>query len=199
MAGWNAEFLDTQEVEALCLGAVGRNVLIHRTAVLVNCAAIFLGDHIRIDPFVLISAGEQVRIGRNAHIAAYVSIVGAARIELGDFANLSMGVRLLSATDDFSGAHLMGPTIPERYKSVHSAPVAIGRHVIVGAGSVILPGCGIGEGAAVGALSLVNRPLDPWMIYAGAPVRPLRERRRDLLQLEAEYLAETTHRGALDQ
>ena len=67
----------------------------------------------------------------------------------------------------------------------------IGRHVVVGAGSVILPGCSIGEGTTVGALSLVNRPLDPWMIYVGAPVRALRERCRDLLQLEAEYLAET--------
>jgi len=191
MTGWNAEFLSTEEVAALGLGAVGRHVLIHRTAVLVNCAAIYLGDHIRIDPFVLISAGEQVRLGRNVHVAAYVSIVGAARIEVGGFTGLSQGVRVLSSTDDFSGAHLSGPTIPERYKAVQSAPVPIGRHVIVGAGSVVLPGCGIGEGAAVGALSLVNRPLDPWMIYAGAPARPLRERRRDMLQLEVEYLAET--------
>jgi acetyltransferase-like isoleucine patch superfamily enzyme len=198
MAGWNAEFLGTQEVAALGLGAVGQDVLIHRTAVLVNCAGIFLGDHIRIDPFALISAGEQVRIGRNTHIAAYASIVGAARIELGDFANLSMGVRVLSSTDDFSGAHLMGPTIPERYKAVQSEPVTIGRHVIVGAGSVILPGCGIGEGTAVGALSLVNRALDPWMVYAGAPARLLRKRCRDLLRLEVEYLAETTERGALE-
>ena len=191
MAGWNAEFLGSEEVAALGLGAVGHHVLIHRTAVLVNTAAIFLGDHIRIDPFVLISASEQVRIGRNVHIAAYVSIVGAARIELDDFVGLSQGVRLLSSTDDFSGAHMTGPTIPERYKAIQSAPLRIGRHVVVGAGSVILPGCSIGEGTTVGALSLVNRPLDPWMIYVGAPARPLRERCRDLLQLEAEYLAET--------
>lgn len=123
MAGWNAEFLGSEEVAALGLGAVGHHVLIHRTAVLVNTAAIFLGDHIRIDPFVLISASEQVRIGRNVHIAAYVSIVGAARIELDDFVGLSQGVRLLSSTDDFSGAHMTGPTIPERYKAIQSAPL----------------------------------------------------------------------------
>jgi galactoside O-acetyltransferase len=191
MAGWNAEFLDAEEVAALGLGAVGGHVLIHRTAVLVNCARIYLGERIRIDPFVLISAGERIRIGRNCHIAAYVSIVGAAPIELGNFVGLSQGVRLLSSTDDFSGAHLTGPTVPDRYKKVQSEPVEIGRHVVVGAGSVILPGCSIGEGTTVGALSLVNRKLDPWMIYAGAPARPLRERRRDLLQLEAAYLAET--------
>ena len=190
MAGWNAEFLGSEEVAALGLGAVGPDVLIHRTAVLVNCAAMFLDNHIRIDPFVLISASEQVRIGRNVHIAAYVSIVGAARIELDDFVGLSQGVRLLSSTDDFSGGHLTGPTIPKRYTSIESVPVKIGRHVVVGAGTVILPGCSIGEGTTVGALSLVNRPLDPWMIYVGAPARPLRARRRDLLQLEAEYLKE---------
>ena len=93
--------------------------------------------------------------------------MGAARIELDDFVGLSQGVRLLSSTDDFNCAHMTGPTIPGRFKAIQSAPLRIGRHVVVGAGSVILPGCSIGEGTTVGALSLVNRPLDPWMIYVG--------------------------------
>jgi dTDP-4-amino-4,6-dideoxy-D-glucose acyltransferase len=189
MVGLNADFLTAAEVADLGLGAVGDQVLIHSRAVLVNCPNIFLGDHIRIDPFVLISAGEGVHIGRNVHIAAYVSIVGAAKVEIGDFAGLSQGVRLLSASDDFSGAHLTGPTVPEAYKSVQSAPVTIGRHVVVGAGSVVLPGCTIGDGATVGAMSLVNETLEPWKIYVGVPARAIRERRRDVVALEADYLA----------
>ena len=51
-----------------------------------------------------------------------------------------------------------------------------------------MPGCNIGEGAIVGALSFVNKSLDPWMIYAGAPARSIRSRSRDLVGLETEYL-----------
>jgi len=189
MRGFNADFLTDDEVRSLGLGSMGRNVLIHSRAVLVNCEKIFLGENVRIDPFVLLSAGEGIRIGRNVHIAAYVSIVGAAGVDVRDFAGISQGARILSSTDDFSGAHLTGPTIPERYKSVQTASLFIGRHVVVGAGSVVLPGCSIGDGAAVGALSLVNKPLDPWKIYVGSPARPIRERRQDLMRLESDYLS----------
>jgi galactoside O-acetyltransferase len=84
---------------------------------------------------------------------------------------------------------MTGPTVPERYKAVESAPVRIGRHVVIGAGSVVLPGCDVGDGAAVGALSLVNRSLPAWMIYAGSPARGIRPRERDLLALEDDYRA----------
>jgi dTDP-4-amino-4,6-dideoxy-D-glucose acyltransferase len=186
----NSAFLTDTEVRALGFAHVGRNVRVHCTAVLVNCGAMSLGDNIRIDPFVLISAGDEVRIGRNVHIAAYVSIVGAGSVELEDFVGLAQGVRLLSATDDFSGEHLTGPTVPDRFKAVRAAPVRIGRHTVVGAGTVILPGCNIGEGVSVGALSLVNQPLEPWRIYVGAPARAIRERSRNLLELEKLYIDE---------
>jgi galactoside O-acetyltransferase len=67
--------------------------------------------------------------------------------------------------------------------------VTLERHVIVGANAVILPGVTIGEGSAVGALSLVNTSLPPWGIYAGTPARKINDRSRRLLDLEAEYRA----------
>jgi len=53
----------------------------------------------------------------------------------------------------------------------------------------VLPGCDIGEGTTVGALSLVKASLAEWGIYAGVPARRLRDRSRDLLALERELLA----------
>ncbi|WP_348638403.1 hypothetical protein [Paraburkholderia sp. D15] len=47
------------------------------------------------------------------------------------------------------------------YQHVKVAPVHLGRHVIVGSGSVILPGCALGEGVSVGAMSLVTKTLKP--------------------------------------
>ncbi|MDP3928876.1 MAG: acyltransferase, partial [Bacteroidota bacterium] len=40
--------------------------------------------------------------------------------------------------------------------------------------------------------SLVTRSTDPWGIYAGNPAKRMRDRRRDLLKLEAEFMKEVT-------
>ena len=60
--------------------------------------------------------------------------------------------------------------------------------MIVGAGSVILPGVTIGEGAAVGALSIVKRDVEPFTIVAGADTRVIGTRKRDLLELESRIV-----------
>ena len=69
-----------------------------------------------------------------------------------------------------------------------SGAVNLGRHVIVGSGSILLPGTAIGEGSAVGALSLVNRALDEWGVYFGIPAKRLKPRSRDLLAMEQRLL-----------
>ncbi len=74
-----------------------------------------------------------------------------------------------------------------RERSVTSAPVVLGEHVIVGAGSVILPGVTIGQGAAVGALTLVRKDdVPPFTIVAGPRGEAIGERDRRLLELERE-------------
>lgn len=62
------------------------------------------------------------------------------------------------------------------------------KHVIIGSGSVILPSVEIKEGTAVVALSLVNKSLDEWSVYAGIPVRKINERSKKILDLEKEFL-----------
>ncbi len=192
MKGWNAEFMSPDEVVGLGLAAVGRHVLVHRMAVLVNCEAIHLADHVRIDPFVLISAGERVSLGRHVHIATGVSIIGTAPVDIGDFVSISQGSRLLSSTDDFSGEVMTGATVPIRYRDVKAAPISIGRHAVVATGSVVLPGASVGEGAVVGALSLVTRRLEPWTIHVGIPTRPLKPRARAALKLEEQLRRDET-------
>jgi acetyltransferase-like isoleucine patch superfamily enzyme len=67
--------------------------------------------------------------------------------------------------------------------SVSSSPVA---EIHVGAGRILLPGVTLGEGAAVGALSLVRRDVEPFTIVAGTPAKPIGERSRRLLELEQQ-------------
>ena len=83
---------------------------------------------------------------------------------------------------------MTNPTIPSEFTNVTVAPVILEKHVIVGSGSVVLPGAHLAEGVAIGTLSMVNRPLEPWGIYGGVPVRRLKNRCDTLLELEKQYL-----------
>jgi galactoside O-acetyltransferase len=56
---------------------------------------------------------------------------------------------------------------------------------MIAPGSVVLPGCSIGEGSTVGPLSLVTKSLEPWGIYFGCPAKRLKGRSKKVVELEA--------------
>jgi len=184
-------FYTVDELRTLGFAKFGEDVLVSRLASLYGTAHITLGSHVRIDDFCVISAGGGgIEIGDHVHIAVYCSLIGAGKITLSDFSGLSSRVSLYSSNDDYSGEHLTNPTVPERYSGVSHQDVFLGRHVIVGVGSVVLPGVRIEEGVAVGALSLVNKDCSAFGIYYGNPVRRIAERSRHLLELEQQFLGE---------
>ncbi len=196
MRGVERHYSDDELVH-LGLGAVGRNVRVDRTAVLLNPAGIRIGDHVRIDAFCLISAfGAGVSIGCHVHIATGVYIYGSGGVAIGDFAGVSARSIIYSANDDYSGEHLTGPTLPPEFTAVTTAPVHIGRHAVLGAGSVVLPGVAFGEGSVSGALSLIKQSVEPFTMVAGAPARKVKMRSRRLLHLEQEFLRGEKEPGA---
>jgi galactoside O-acetyltransferase len=182
--------LSRAQIEAMGFSAVGADVQISEWARFYGASRIELGDHVRIDDFCVLSAGRGgIRIGNHVHIAVFSSLIGQGEIVLSDFSGLSSRVSIYSSSDDYSGASLTNPTVPAEYTNVKHAPVKLGRHVIVGSGSVILPGVTIGDGVAVAALSLVTHDCSEFGIYAGYPAKRIKERSRALLDLEARYVA----------
>ena len=183
--------LSREALARMGFASLGHDLHVSDRASFYGASRIALGDHVRIDDFCVISAGAGgVSIGQHVHVAVYSLLIGAGRITLGDFCNISSRVSIYSSSDDYSGATMTNPTVPERYKNVFHADVVLGRHVIIGSGSVVLPGVTLGEGVAVGALSLVKEDCLSFGIYAGNPARRVRERKRDLLDLERRFLAE---------
>ena len=182
-----------QELSELGFASVGCNVRVSRLASFYGVSRITLGDHVRIDDFCVLSAGVGgIVIGRNVHIAVYSSLIGAQLIQIDDFANISSRVSIYSSSDDYSGQTMTNPTIDEQYKNVHHGKVHIAEHVIVGCGSVILPAVTIGQGAAVGALSLINKSIEPWHIVAGQPAQFIKMRKQDLLGLAVQFMAKNS-------
>ena len=174
----------------LGFAAVGDNVQISDRASFYGADRITLGSNTRIDDFCVLSAGlGGIFIGQHVHIAVYSSLIGAGKITLSDFCNISSRVSIYSSTDDHSGAIMTNPTIPNEYTSVKHADVFLGKHVLVFGGSVILPGVTLEDGVVVGALSLIKKNCLAFGIYAGNPARRVNERKRDLLELEQRFLA----------
>jgi len=182
-------WLRRPELNALGFRTVGDNVNISEKASFYNCAQIEIGDNVRIDDFCVLSAGTRgITIGSYVHIAVFTSLIGAGNITLSDFSNISSHVSIYSSNDDYSGSTMTNPMIPDKYKNVQVDDVKIGRHVVIGSGSVVLPGVEIHEGAAIGALSLVKSDCQGFKVYAGNPLKCLGKRSNRLLQIEAEFL-----------
>jgi galactoside O-acetyltransferase len=176
---------------------IGDNCSISEKASFYNKNKISIGDNVRIDDFCILSAGiGGIEIGNNIHIAAYSSLIGAGKITLQDFCNISSRVSIYSSNDDYSGQYMTNPTIPAHLTNVAHSDVTIGKHVIIGCGSVILPGVEIGEGSAIGALSLINKNCEPFMIYAGTPAAPLKRRSKALLSKEKQFKKEKSKKIA---
>ncbi len=181
--------LEPEAIQSLGFASVGKNVKISDRASIYGAERIKIGDNVRIDDFCVLSAGMGgIEIGNFVHIAVGSTLIGKEKITLSDFSGLSSRVAVYSSSDDYSGASLTNPTVPDEYKNVIHLPVFIGRHVIVGAGTVILPGVSIGDGVAIGALSLVNKDCDEFSIYFGIPAKRIKERKKDLLELEQNFL-----------
>ncbi len=185
-----SSFYTAAELKKLPFKAIGKDVLISRYARIYSIKNIEIGSNVRIDDFCLLSG--KIKIGNYVHISAYSSLCAGDNkgIVLEDFANISERVTIFSKTDDFSGATLTNPTIPEKYKNVIESEVVLKKHAIVGVGSSILPGVIMGDGSVLGANSFLKISAEPWSIYAGAPAKKIKDRKKDLLNLEKLFLEE---------
>lgn len=192
-------FLAREDVDKLGLACAGRNVLISDKACLYNPKNIRLGNNVRIDDFCVLSAGEGgIEIGDYVHISVYSSIIGGGKVTLSDFSGLSSRVSIHSSNDDYSGASLTNPTVPPAYKAVVHNDVFLGRHVIVGSGSVILPGAVLETGVSVGALSLISKRCEAFGIYAGMPARRIAWRSQELLKVEQRLMLDLEENPSSD-
>lgn len=184
-AGYYAE----GELRGFGFASVGQNVRIAKNCTIIGLKNISIGSHVRIDSHVTIVAGAgDLIVGSYIHIAAGVYLSANGGITLCDFTGLSQGVKMYSASDDYSGNALTNPTVPRKFLNVKLGRIVLHKHVIIGSGSVVLPGAIIGEGSAVGALSLVTKSLQPWGIYMGCPAIRLKARSMKLLELESQLL-----------
>lgn len=148
-----------------------------------------IGNRVAVDEFTLVTS--RLQLGSYVHIAPHCTIIGGRNscLIMEDCSGIAAGCRIICSSDDFTGPHLINPMVPEKYRLIKHSTVRICRFATLGTNVVVLPGITIGEGAVVAAGGIVTKDLEPWGIYAGAPVR-LRGHRpsQEILAMAEELL-----------
>lgn len=176
-------FYSEEELKEIGFESFGENVSISRKTSIYSPEKMRIGNNVRIDDFAVLSG--KITIGDHVHVAVYCALFGGSNgIVIEDYAGISSNCAVYSETDDYSGEYMTNPTVPAPFRIVRGGQVTLEKHVIIGTGSSILPGVTIGEGSAVGSMSLVNKSLKPWGIYVGSPCRKIKDRSKALLDAE---------------
>lgn len=184
-----SSFLSKEELDKIGFKSLGENILLSRWVMIYSPELISIGNNVRIDDFAML-AGD-ITLGNNIHISSYCAFFGGkggAGIVMKNYSGLACRVTIYSTSDDYSGEFMTNPTIPSNFRNEIKGRVVINEYVIVGATSIILPGVEIGEGTAVGAMSMVIKSLPEWKICSGIPARVLKDRSKKLKELEQQYL-----------
>jgi len=182
-------YLSDCQLSTMGFKYLGKNVKISDRASIYNCDQIEIGDNSRIDDFCVISG--KVTLGKYCHITPMCLVAGGIPgVFISNFCTLAYGVKVFSQSDDYSGQTLTNSLIPKKYKKEIFKAVFIRQHVIIGANSIVFPGVDVAEGCSIGAMTLLNKSTHPWGIYVGNPAYRLKERSKNMLQLEKKFLAE---------
>lgn len=109
----------------------------------------------------------NLEVGHAAFIGPGVTVYNMARITFGPYALASQGAYLCTGTHDIEDPNFQ----------LVAKPIVLSTRAWVAAQAFVGPGVTLGEGAVLGARACAFRDLDPWMVYAGNPARPIKPRR----------------------
>ena len=126
----------------------------------------------KIRPRIMRKMGCHV--GQGCFIGDHVIIdTGHAdMITLEDGVSVAGGTRLLCHQRDFSEYFVGSDYNKLRYTI---KPIVLKKGCLIGMESFVLPGVTVGEGAIVGAGSLVTKDIPAWTVASGRPAKVVRE------------------------
>jgi acetyltransferase-like isoleucine patch superfamily enzyme len=190
--GTNNGFLTENEIKSMGFKKFGHNLKISNKSSIYGTKNIEIGNNVRIDDFCVISAGSGgIIIGSFIHISPSVNISGSGKIVLSDYVSLSVKTTILSSSDDFSGNYMTNPEVgsfDNTLTNVTNKDTYIGKHVVIGAHSLVLPGCNICDNCSIGAMTFVNKEITQMGIYVGTPVRFLKAIGTNRFELEKKIV-----------
>jgi len=123
--------------------------------------------------------GKKIRIGNRVQLNDYVHISAIESVSIGDDVLIASHVYI---SDNSHGSYKFedvgfssSPEIAPCERPYFVLPVKIGNRVWLGEGAMILPGVVIGDGAVIGAHSIVNKNVPANTIVVGAPATIIKQ------------------------
>lgn len=135
-------------------------------AFVLRCFGATIGKGVHVYPDVRIWAPWNLRLDDECGIGNGAILYSQGTITIGRRAVISQGAHLCAGTHDYNL-----PGFP-----LITKPIVIGAHAWVAAEAFIHPGVTVAEGCVVGARSVVTKDMPAWMVCAGHPCKPLKER-----------------------
>lgn len=144
--------------------------------ILGRAAAVYTGTSLDVGPNGLVSIGDFSML-------TAVQVVCDELVEIGSHCLISWSVvimdsyrTLLDVASRRAALRAAARRTPRRIvEDVPARPVRIGRNVWLGFDSTVLPGVTIGDGSIIGARSVVDADIPPYVVAVGNPARPVKQ------------------------
>ncbi len=183
----NRAFYFCNEYKLNRFAYIGKGVKIFPRAKFLRPEQVSIGDYSSIGDFAFIET--PLKLGRFCEFLTYATTTGREAVEIGDFVAISHGTIMFTSADDYTGKFMAPAVLPGEYRQVSSKKITVGDHAIICAHCLVFPGVHIGEGAIVGAGSIVRHDVAPWTINYGAPCEPVRTREREHILVYAGIIS----------
>ena len=125
------------------------------------------------------SLNSKLSFGNGTRVNGKIIIKGTAIIQIGKYCALGDGIKIISSNHSIETVNLqfdLNKKIGGRFIEGEKKGVIIGHNVWLGDNSIILPGVKIGNGAIVGAGSVVTKEVAPYTLVAGNPAKFIKNR-----------------------
>ena len=159
---WNATWI-------LLIRPTPRGVLYGWRRFLLRMFGARIGRGAHVLPSCRIWQPWMLTMGDHSCLSEHVDCYSVDRVTIGAQAVVSQGAFLCTASHDISSPVM----------ELTHAPIVVGPQAWVAARAFVGPGRTIGEGAVVGACSVVTRDVEPWTVVAGNPARVIGRRAID--------------------
>lgn len=145
---------------------LGARQVAEKTALLTQIFAA-IGNNVHVEKPIRIDYGCNTSIGSNVFINFNFTVLDPGKITIGDNVFIGPGVSLYTALHPLN--------IAERNTHTGTTlPITIGNNVWLASDVKIMPGVTIGDGAVIGAGSVVTKDIPPGMLAVGSPAKVVR-------------------------
>ncbi|MFE8117183.1 acyltransferase [Brenneria goodwinii] len=147
----------------------------------INCLSkqgVVLGERVTIREFAWLqitsntqNLGEGIKIGKDTYIGPRCNLGAAAFLEIGERCQIGAGVSFIAENHQFSSDSAIFE------QGVSRVGITIENDCWIGNSVIILDGVSVGEGAVIGAGSVVTKDIPSFSVVVGNPARIIKMRK----------------------